>query len=209
MQKIITSRNAQILSTEEQVTRTCNCRKSNPCPLEGNCLEKNIVYNATVTQENGTKDTYIGNTTDFKKRLAVHTQSFNSIQVSQTALSNHIHKLKSKNIKYSVTWKRIDRGFPFSPVTNECHLCTKEKFNILFQPELATINSRSEMYASCAHKKSVLLIPIPRGRKKGPGWSPKGLINFHHYLLNYLLWFSCYNSPEESISLLETLSSEI
>ena len=162
-----------------------------------------------MTQENGTKDTYIGNTTHFKKRLAVHTQSFNSIQVSQTALSNHIHKLKSKNIKYSVTWKRIDRGFPFSPVTNQCHLCTKEKFNILFQPELATINSRNEMYASCAHKKSVLLIPKPRGRKKGPGWSPKGLINFHHYLLNYLLWFSCYNSPEESISLLETLSSEI
>ena len=177
MQKIITSRNSKILSNEEQPARMCNCRKSNPCPLGGNCLEKNIVYNVTITQQDGTTDTYIGNTTNFKARKAVHTQSFEDATISQTALSRFIHKLKSKNIKYTETWKRLDRGFPFSPVTNECHLCTKEKFHILFQPELATINSRNEMYANCAHKKSMLLIPKPRGRKKGPGWTISPGIN--------------------------------
>ena len=34
---------------QDQNTRMCNCRKKNECPLKGECLQKEIVYQATVT----------------------------------------------------------------------------------------------------------------------------------------------------------------
>ena len=167
MQRIIASKNTKILSIEQAPHRTCNCRKTNPCPLQGKCLVTNIIYNATVTQEDGNTKKYIGNTTNFKARIATYKQSFETDGLYPTALSRHIHKLKKKNITHNVTWKIVDRGNPFSPVSNVCHLCTKEKFYILFKPELSQLNSRTEMFANCAHKQSVLL--VPKERKKGPG----------------------------------------
>ena len=37
----------------------CNCRDNTPCPLEGNCLQQNVVYKATITTNSETKE-YIG-----------------------------------------------------------------------------------------------------------------------------------------------------
>ena len=170
MQKIIAGRNAKILTNEEKPLRTCSCRKNTPCPLEGKCLEKNLIYNATVTQEDGTQNNYIGNTsTDFKSRLAVHRQSFKSSSLNQTSLSKHMHELKKQKIEFNLTWKIIDRGSPFSPVSNQCNLCTNEKFHILFSPELAQLNSRNKIYSNCRHKQSVLLVPKVRKKKTSPG----------------------------------------
>ena len=76
-----------------------------------------------------------------------------------------------KGFDPTVTWKLIDRGKSFTPVTGVCQLCVKEAFYILFQPELAKWNSRSEIFSACFHKKPALLVkPIGRGRKKkSPG----------------------------------------
>ena len=168
MQKVIAGRNSKILSEEEQPPRTCSCRKNTPCPLEGRCLERNIIYNATVTLQDGSQQTYTGNTsTDFKSRLAVHKQSFKS-DLNQTSLSKHIHDLKKQNLDYNLTWKILDRGYPYSPVSNVCNLCTKEKFHILFRPELSLLNSRNEIYSNCRHKQSLLLVSKVR-KKKSPG----------------------------------------
>ena len=55
----------------------------------------------------------------------------------------------------------------------------KEKFFILYHPEMAEINKRSETFSACPHKKSFLLIKKPRGRppKKSPGSWNHDLIN--------------------------------
>ncbi|CAH3135148.1 unnamed protein product [Pocillopora meandrina] len=55
--------------------KTCNCRQKNNCPLNGNCLQSSVVYQATVTRnDNNTSETYIGLTeTDFKTRHRNHT----------------------------------------------------------------------------------------------------------------------------------------
>ena len=37
----------------------CNCRKKEDCPLENQCLTKGIVYQATVTTEQGS-ECYVG-----------------------------------------------------------------------------------------------------------------------------------------------------
>ena len=46
-------------------------------PLEGQCLQDTLVYQATVTNQRGTAETYIGlPAPTFKTRLANHKKSF-------------------------------------------------------------------------------------------------------------------------------------
>ena len=124
-----------------------------------------------MVQDDQTTRNYIGNTsTDFKSRLAVHRQSFKNPDINQTSLSKHIWELKAKKIEFTLTWEIVGKGKPFSPVSNVCTLCNLEKFSILFCPELADLNSKSEMYSNCRHKQSILLVPKKRKKKKkGPG----------------------------------------
>ena len=58
--------------------KTCNCRQKNACPLDGNCLQSSVIYQATVTRKDtNTTETYIGLTeNDFKTRYRNHTASF-------------------------------------------------------------------------------------------------------------------------------------
>ena len=102
--------------------------------------------------------------TTFKARLAVHKNSFNDPEANQTSLSNHIWDLKKKNVEYRISWKLIDRAKPYSPVSVVCQLCIKEKFYILFYPEIPTLNSKSEIFANCRHTNLSYLLN-PRGRR--------------------------------------------
>ena len=165
MARVISRRNHQILSPPKPDERLCN-DGNRACPLQGQCLRKNIIYEATVTQEDQTQNKYTGLcSTTFKERLGVHKHSFKSDD-NQTSLSKFVKELQRKNIKHEVTWRILDRGDIFSPVSGVCWLCVKEKFHIVFRPESADINHRDEILESCRHVKSKLLIC---NRKKGPG----------------------------------------
>ena len=62
MKSIISSHNKHVLSdanTPAPQPDTCNCRKKPECPLEGKCLQTNVIYQATVTTET-TTETYVG-----------------------------------------------------------------------------------------------------------------------------------------------------
>ena len=168
MERIISSRNSKLLSTTPPDERSCNCPKNTPCPLDGKCLLENVVYKATVTQDNCKQNFYTGMcSTTFKARLGTHKHSFINEEDNQTALSKFIWSLKKKNTPYRVSWERIDQARPFSPVTGQCSLCIREKFYIIFKPETADLNSRSEIFTNCRHKISKLL--VKRERKKRPG----------------------------------------
>ena len=70
-----------------------------------NCLQKGVVYQATVTQTNTMReDIYIGITeNEFKTRYNQHTSSFRlSHKSSATSLSEHIWKLKENNTDHTV-----------------------------------------------------------------------------------------------------------
>ena len=43
------------------------------------------------------------------------------------------------------------------PTNNSCRLCLSEKYTIMFQPEMATLNQRDEFYNACMHKQNKLL----------------------------------------------------
>ena len=130
--------------------------------LDGNCLEKNIIYQATVREAITKKEeTYIGRTaTSFKERYNNHKSSFkNRHLINGCELGKHIWKLKDQNIEVeSIKWKILGRSKPFSPVSNVCNLCVKEKYFILYKPELGSLNKRTELTAGCRHKTKQLLV---------------------------------------------------
>ena len=170
MERIIASRNSKLLAAPPSAERTCNCPRNTPCPLDGKCLLENVVYEAKVTQDDQTQNFYTGLcSTTFKTRFGIHKNSFKNEEDNQTSLSKFIWSLKNKNLSYKLSWKLMDQATPFSPVSGNCALCTREKFYILFKPTSADLNSRNEIYNNCRHKIAVLLIKRERKRKKAPG----------------------------------------
>ena len=89
-------------STDNSVdNKSCNCRQKNSCPLNGNCLQSSVIYQATVKRnDNNTSETYIGLTENaFKTRYRNHTASFHHTKHrNSTELGKHVWSLKDNNI---------------------------------------------------------------------------------------------------------------
>ena len=144
---------------EEDDIQPCKCTKEE-CPVQGKCTQTAVIYNATVEREDGITDTYIGlSEPQFKKRYKNHISNFNTRNPNNAScLSKYIWRLQDQNIGYSIKWNIVSRAQPFNPVTGICNLCIREKYFILFKPEMATINKRDEVAGPCRHKYMKLLI---------------------------------------------------
>ena len=95
---------------------------------------------------------------DFKTRYRNHTASFrNKNTQNETELPKYIWRLKDEGVEYTLKWKIIDRSNGYSQKKISCQLCIKEKWYIIFKPEIATLNDRSEWKSHCRHKKQHLL----------------------------------------------------
>ena len=140
--------------------KTYNCRQKNACPLDGNCLQPSVIYQATVTRkDNNTTETYIGLTeNDFKTRYRNHTASFRHAKHrNSTELSKHIWTLKDNNIEHFISWRILSSHSPYNSLSKRCNLCLKEKFLIICRPELLTLNKRNELMSSCRHSNKAFL----------------------------------------------------
>ena len=117
------------------------------CPLDGQCQTKELVYQATVTKtDTGHAETYTGLTGGtFKKRY------------NKQMSGKYVWKLRPENSPFKITWKLLAKGRVFNSVTKVCQLCLKEKYHIMFSPEGATLNKRTELYNSCRHRIRLLL----------------------------------------------------
>ena len=143
-----------------QPTEGCNCTSViGKCPLNGNCLTSGVIYRAEVVSDNYGVETYTGLTKNtFKKRFYKHRESFNKRSPeTSTTLSSYIWQLKDRGEDYSVNWSIIDKGAPFNPATRVCGLCNKEKYYIIFEPDGASLNKRSELFSTCRHRRQKLL----------------------------------------------------
>ena len=165
LKKKISNHNFKILKSEEtnQPRSGCNCTQAiGPCPMDGNCLVDSLIYRADITDENSNTTSYTGLTSNtFKTRYYGHRQSFIKRELQNaTTLSSHIWDLKDKNINYNIKWRAVDRASSFNPITKKCRLCVKEKYYIIFQPEGAKLNNRSELYSTCRHRTKRLLANI-------------------------------------------------
>ena len=165
----IAQHNKKILNCEQsdnppKGVNNCSCpkNKKDTCPLNGRCLDVNIIYQAEISNnKNNSIETYVGLTaTTFKNRLAVHKRSFIERQYNQTALSKYIWKLKDKGTDFSIKYKIISRGRPYSPKTGRCTLCLREKTIIITRPQDSSLNVRNEFTAKCPHREKFLLSNI-------------------------------------------------
>ena len=104
-------------------------------------------------------ETYIGLTeTDFKTRHRNHTASFRHAKhKNSTELSKHIWTLKNDNIDYSISWRVLSSNSPYNSSSKRCNLCLKEKFLIIYRPDLSSLNKRNELVSSCRHRNKALL----------------------------------------------------
>ena len=175
MKQVLAKHNKKVLAAskpKEEEERTCDCpkaiKKAGTCPLQGHCLGKNIIYQATVVEikPNGERvvETYVGCcSTTWKERYRNHNKSFKHLRYKgETILSTHIWEIKDRGSTYTISWRILDRGNPFTPVTKVCMLCTKEKFYILRRTELSTLNSRQEVGNHCMHIVMSLLSKVEK-----------------------------------------------
>ena len=176
----------QIKTPAVKPVKDCNCNKASlPCVMGGKCVQVSVVYEGAVTREDtGQTEFYTGlSEPSWKLRWNNHKANFKSdtkANRTATCLSKHIWQLKDKNIKYSIKFKQLALAPSFNPVTKQCRLCLTKKYFIMFKPEGATINSRSEFFSSCRHKTKLLLCQ-PHKKKT---WDNPQLIFFLSLCLN-------------------------
>ena len=175
MGQIVAKHNKKVLAAsrpKEVAKRTCDCpkatREAGTCPLQGHCLAKNTIYQARVVEilpnQEEKLETYVGcSATEWKARYRNHNKSFDHRRYKgETILSSHIWDIKDRGSTYSISWKILDRGSPFTPVTKSCMLCTVEKFYIIRKPEIASLNSRQEVGVHCPHVAMSLLSKVEK-----------------------------------------------
>ena len=161
VENIIKSHNKILLKQQQdqETKRSCNCRSKTQCPLNGQCLNESVIYEAKV-QAGSEEHTYIGMTEGtFKTRYNNHTHSLrHSKQRSSTKLSEKIWDLKDKGRDFTLSWKILRRASPYRNGARTCDLCTTEKLEILLRStDLRLLNSRCEIMAKCRHKRKFIL----------------------------------------------------
>ena len=161
---IINNHNRKILKDNENNnnTKLCNCMKKHECPLDGNCLVTNTIYEASLTSDKPgyQNKIYIGQAeTSFKTRYSNHKKSFNSERYkNETELSKEVWKLKNESFTPKIKWRTIKRCVPFNRNSIRCNLCTSEKFIIATNDNQNLLNKRSELISKCRHVNKFMLI---------------------------------------------------
>ena len=99
-------------------------------------------------------ETYIGLTeNEFKTRFNLHKSSFNlERNRTLTTLSDHVWKLKNKNINFDIKWEVVKKVKPFAPTDKVCTLCLQEKLSIL-RSAPSLIKKKHDIFGHCMHKK--------------------------------------------------------
>ena len=106
--------------------------KEGQLPFVGKCLTESVVYQATVTKEDGSAtETYVGLTEGpFKSRILNHISSFRNPKIKHgTELSKDVWNLKNSKTPHSVRLRILQLYNPHSAETKQCNLCLHKKFH--------------------------------------------------------------------------------
>ena len=170
MGSYVARHNAKLLrgvskNPKESEPPSCNCLKSlkKDCPMPDACKQDGVIYEAKVYSSNGNEETYVGLAKHFKKRWYKHKRSFEKpTPENSTTLSTYYLKEMNEGRNPIIEWTILEKNIPdYNPITKRCQLCIREKFNIIFKPELCSLNSRQELFAHCRHIKTKLIEAHP------------------------------------------------
>ena len=165
MERIIKAHNSKILRNngkqQNSPKKTCSCPKNDRenCPLKGKCLQKNVVYKATISETNKDDKFYFGSTaTCFKQRLYNHRASFKHKEKrDNTELAKHVWKIKESGGSFDLKWEIVEKVPQMNHAEAKCNLCLTEKFYILTNKAPGMLNKRSELKSRCTHLKKFFL----------------------------------------------------
>ena len=133
----------------------CNCRDKAKCPLQGECLVKNVIYEAKVITSDDEERIYVGSTgNEFKERFRGHKSSFNNAKKRKsTALSEYIWTKKDNNITFEINWRILQRIRALAGQTGGCKTCNLERYEIARADKKKRLNKRKELLTTCPHNK--------------------------------------------------------
>ena len=138
-------------SKRDQSEIMCNCRDKKACPLDGKCLQHNVVYKATITTNSETKE-YIGFTGGlFNNRWYSHSSDIKNEKNNGTELSKYVWKLKNKNTNYEIKWNTMDKIGDVLNIRKICKTCNLEKMKITLANKERNLNKRQEHFFTCPH----------------------------------------------------------
>ena len=162
MKAYIGSHNKKILECQEPLSSgECNCRNPDECPLPNQCTMPNILYEATIDSDLAgyEEKAYKGiSKPPFKERFGNHKKSFNNVGYkTDTELSKEVWKIKEQGGNYRISWRALGQFQDFNPANGKCGLCMSEKLAILEHSGPPLINSRSEIIATCRHRRKYML----------------------------------------------------
>ena len=82
----------------------------------------------------------------------MHKSSFN-LEHKRTSiiLSDHVWKIKNKNIDFNIKWNIVKKVKPFAPGKKVCKLSLQEKVSIL--KSAPSLNKKNESIEHCMHKR--------------------------------------------------------
>ena len=105
--------------------KMCDCQVVENCPLNRNCQQSAVTYQADVTPEVDNKHNYIGLTEgNFKERLSDHHTSFKDEQYKyKSPLSSFICEIKKKGQNFETEWSVIRRINTYKAGSKKCNLC--------------------------------------------------------------------------------------
>ena len=84
-------------------SRKCNFPRNSTCPLDGNCLQKKMIYKDAVSSGENTKFYYVLCEPEFKSRLANYKKAFkNMVYMKDTELSKYVCDLEDHNKEFSI-----------------------------------------------------------------------------------------------------------
>ena len=163
MKSILNAHNRKLVDNSRPTDGAgCSCRKNNICPLNGNCLVKNVIYKATVSTPNDAKPdmVYVGSTRrSFKARYNEHKASFNSERNEPSSkLSSHIRQLKNSGRDHKIQWQIAKRSKQLAPNLKFCLLCNLERREIAEAKQANLLNSRNELITMCAHNRRLFFM---------------------------------------------------
>ena len=161
---IISAHNKKVMSNkrENRAKKGCNCRGGVPsCPLEGNCLDGEMVYKAVAKTPSGSRLYYGQTARTFKERHYGHVSDFrHRSQKKSTTLSNFIWNCRDNGIEPEIEWSKVKSAKPYSLGSKRCDLCLSEKLEIAKDKTGRMLNRRREILNKCLHKENCKLSSI-------------------------------------------------
>ena len=123
----ISSHSNKILGENTPLERgEWNCRVSTDCLIEGECISKNVLYEAVCL--------------NFRHRKL---QGKIHIGLTGTELSKEVWKIKERNGSFQIKWKILKQCHTYYiPTSNGCMLCASEKHEIALHQGKNLLNRR-------------------------------------------------------------------